>query len=113
MARLEVITGPERRRRWSAEQKRAIVAESLAPGAVVTEIARRADICPGQIYRWRREVRVGSGFAQVLVGPIGDGVGCPTAPAMEIEFAGKARLRIPAAIPAGLAAAVVKALSER
>ena len=44
MARLEVITSPERRRRWSAEQKRAIVAESLAPGAVVTEIARRADI---------------------------------------------------------------------
>jgi transposase len=44
MARVEVITGPERRRRWSAEQKRAIVAESLAPGAVVTEIARRAEI---------------------------------------------------------------------
>jgi len=37
MARVEVITGPERRRCWSAEQKRAIVAESLAPGAVVTE----------------------------------------------------------------------------
>jgi hypothetical protein len=32
------------RRRWSAEQKRAIVAESLAPGAVVTEVARRAEI---------------------------------------------------------------------
>ncbi len=64
MARFEVITGPERRRRWSAEQKRAIVAESLAPGAVVTEIARRAEICPGQIYRWRREIRVGHGFAQ-------------------------------------------------
>ena len=47
MARFEVITGPERRRRWSEEQKRAIVAESLAPGAVVTEVARRADIGPG------------------------------------------------------------------
>ena len=57
MARFEVITGPERRRRWSAEQKRAIVTESLAPGAVVTEIARRAEICPGQIYRWRRADR--------------------------------------------------------
>jgi transposase len=52
MARVEVITGPERRRRWGAEQKPAIVAASLAPGAVVTEIARRADICAGQIYRW-------------------------------------------------------------
>jgi transposase len=113
MASLGVITGPERRRRWSAEQKRAIVAESLAPGAVVTEIARRADICPGQIYRWRREVRSGRGFAPVLIGLVGDGVGYPTAPAIELEFAGKARLRIPASIPAGLAAAVVKAISER
>ena len=113
MARFEVITSPERRRRWSAEQKRAIVAESLAPGAVVTEIARRADICPGQIYRWRREIRVGSGFAQVLIAPVEDSAGCGSAPAIEIEFAGKARLRIPASIPAGLAAAVVKALSGR
>ena len=113
MARFEVITGLERRRRWSAEQKRAIVAESLAPGAVVTQIARREDICPGQIYRWRREVRVVSGFAQVLIAPARDGAGCAATPAIEIEFAGKARLRIPASIPAGLAAAVVKALSAR
>lgn len=113
MARVEVITGPERRRRWSAGQKRAIVAESLAPGAVVTDIARRAEIGPGQIYRWRRELRVGHGFAQVLVAPAGDDAGCPAAPAIEIEFAGKARMRIPASIPAGLAAAVVKALSGR
>jgi transposase len=113
MARVEVITGPERRRRWSAEQKRAIVAESLAPGAVVAEIARRADIRPGQIYRWRREIGVGDGFAQVLIAPVGDGPGCSAAPAIEIAFAGKARVRIPALIPTGLAAAVVKALSGR
>ena len=113
MARVEVITGPERRRRWSAEQKRVIVAESLAPGAVVTEIARRAEICPGQIYRWRREIGVGNGFAQVLIAPVGDGSGCPATPTIEIEFAGKARVRIPASIPTGLAAAVVKALSGR
>jgi transposase len=111
MARFEVITGPERRRRWSAEQKRAIVTASLAPGAVVTEIARRAEICPGQIYRWRQEIGVGHGFAQVLIAPVGDGAECPAAPAIEIEFAGKARVRIPASIPTGLAAAVVKALS--
>jgi transposase len=113
MARFEVITGPERRRRWSAEQKRAIVTESLAPGAVVTEIARRAEICPGQIYRWRQEIGVGHGFAQVLIAAVGDGAGCPAPPAIEIEFAGKARVRIPASIPTGLAAAVVKALSGR
>jgi transposase len=113
MARFEVITGPERRRRWSAEQKQAIVAASLAPGAVVTEIARRAEICPGQIYRWRQEIGVGHGFAPVLIAPVEDGAGCPAAPAIEIEFAGKARVRIPASAPIGLAAAVVKALSGR
>jgi transposase len=113
MARFEVITGPERRRHWSAEQKRAIVAESLAPGAVITEIARRAEIGPGQIYRWRRELGVGNGFAPVVIAPVGDDAGCPSAPGIEIEFAGKARMRIPASIPAGLAAAVVRALSGR
>jgi transposase len=113
MARVEVITGPERRRRWSAEQKRAIVAESLAPGAVVTEIARRAEIGSVQIYRWRREIGVANSFAQVVIAPIGVGARCPAPPAIEIEFAGKARVRIPALTPAELAAAVVKALSGR
>jgi transposase len=75
MARVEVITGPERRHRWSAEQKRTIVAESLALRAVVTEIARRAEIYPGQIYRWRWEIRVGNGFAPVLIALVGDGAG--------------------------------------
>ena len=55
----------------------------------------------------------GNGFAQVLIAPVRDGAGCPAAPAIELEFAGKVRLRIPASIPAGLAAAVVKALSGR
>jgi transposase len=98
MARVEVITGSERRRRWSAEQKRAIVAESLAAGAVVAEIARRADICRGQICRRRREIRVGNGFAQVLIAPVGDGAGCPAAPAIEFaRFALSLRFVAPAA----------------
>jgi transposase-like protein len=72
MGRVEVITGPERRRRWTEDQKRAIVAESLAPGAVVNEVARRAEICPGQIYRWRRELQAAvNGFARVLIAPTG------------------------------------------
>jgi transposase len=113
MTRVEVITGPERRRRWSAEQKRAIVAASLAPGAVVTEIARRMDIRPGQIYRWRQLLGNGDGFARVVIAPVGDDARRLGAPAIEIELAGQARVRIPASIPAGLAAAVVRALSGR
>ena len=120
MARVEVITGPERRRRWSDEQKRAIVAESLAPGAVVSEVARRADVGPGQIYRWRKEFRaVADGFAQVLLAPpdaaaviAAGGTACGE-PAIEVEFTGKVRVRIPGSVRADLAAAVVKALSRR
>jgi transposase-like protein len=38
--RVEVLTGPGRRRRWSADEKARIVAETLAPGARVSEVAR-------------------------------------------------------------------------
>jgi transposase len=123
MARVEVITGPERRRRWSEEQKRAIVAASLAPGAIVSDVARRADISAGQIYRWRQKLRAtaaAAGFTPVLIAPAdspaGTAEGGPApdaAPAIEVEFAGKVRVRIPGSVPAALAAAVVKALSRR
>ena len=43
MSRIEVLSGPERRRRWSAEEKRSIVAEAFAPGASVYAVARRWD----------------------------------------------------------------------
>jgi transposase len=56
MSRVEVLSGPERRRRWSTEQKRSIVAEGFAPGASVREVARLRDVVPGQIYRWRRDL---------------------------------------------------------
>jgi transposase len=55
--RIEVLTGPGRRRRWSAEEKGRIVAETLAPGAVVSEVARRWQVCPQQVFGWRREAR--------------------------------------------------------
>jgi transposase len=119
MARVEVITGPERRRRWSEEQKRAIVAASLAPGAVISEVARRADVGAGQIYRWRKELRaVANGFAPVLIeasDTTAATVNDPAcdAPAIEVDFAGKVRVRIPASVPAALGAAVVKALARR
>ena len=54
MAQIHIMTGPERRRPWSDEQKRTIVAAAFAPGAVVAEVARHADVHPSLIYRWRR-----------------------------------------------------------
>ncbi len=77
MGQVHVLTGPERRRRFSLEEKRAIVARAFARGAVVSEVARRADVCASLIYRWRRELGAApSGFAEVIVAPIiaaGDG----------------------------------------
>ena len=51
----EILSGPERRRRWSSEEKADIVAEVMLPGATVTEIARRHGISRGLLYTWRRE----------------------------------------------------------
>lgn len=55
--RVEVFTGPERRREWSDERKIAIVAESLAPGVNISEIARQHDLNPQQLFGWRRRLR--------------------------------------------------------
>jgi transposase len=55
--RVEVLTGPGRRRRWSAAEKARIVAETLAPGVRVSAVARRWQLCPQQVFAWRREVR--------------------------------------------------------
>lgn len=55
--RIEVLTGPERRRRWSDEEKARIVAESLMPGAVARHVALRHGIHPNQLYTWRHDFR--------------------------------------------------------
>jgi transposase len=55
--RVEVLTGPERRRKWPDEVKIAIVAEALVKGVVVSEMARRRDIAPSQLFGWMRRFR--------------------------------------------------------
>ena len=54
---IEIITGRERRRRWSVAEKRRIVTESDEPGARVAGVAARHDICPSLLHGWRRQVR--------------------------------------------------------
>lgn len=120
MAQVHILTGPERRRRFSVEQKQAIVGAAFAPGAVVSEVARRADVCTSLIYRWRRELgQVRGGFAEVVVAPplveaMLSEVSAPAAaPAIEIEVSGGSRARIPASTPPALAVAVIGALRRR
>jgi transposase len=55
--RVEVLTGPGRRRRWSAMEKARIVDETTQPGARVSDVARRWQVCSQQIFGWRREAR--------------------------------------------------------
>jgi transposase len=55
--RVELLTGPVRRRRWSADEKSRIVEETLVPGARVSEVARRWRVCPQQVFGWRRAMR--------------------------------------------------------
>ena len=58
--RVEVITSVQRRRRWSAEEKTAIVQETYAPGLSVSLVARRHGIAPNQLFRWRRLYAAGA-----------------------------------------------------
>lgn len=55
--RLEVITGTGRRRRISNDDKARIVEETLAEGAVVSEVARRHGLAPQQVFTWRRQAQ--------------------------------------------------------
>ena len=109
-----VISGRERRRRWSLEEKRAIVTAAFAPGAVVSEVARRADVCANQIYRWRRDLGLAPiGFAEMVIVADSQSCGSGTTSFIAIDLSSGSRLRIPSDIPPALASAVVAALSLR
>src|SRR5947209_15634523 len=55
-SRVEVLSHPERRRSWTVEQKREIVAESLGSELTPAEVARKHGISTGQIDTWRNQL---------------------------------------------------------
>lgn len=57
---MEVLTGPERRRRWSTDEKLAMVGESLEPGKTVSMVARQHGVNPNQLFHWRKLYQDGS-----------------------------------------------------
>ncbi len=73
--RMDLIPRGERRRRWTIEQKQMIAAQSLAPGASPTDIARLHGISTGQLYTWRHALKAAQPgaatgrFARVEVAP--------------------------------------------
>ena len=56
---MAIITGVERRRRWSLEEKLRLVAESERPGSGIAEVARRYEVSRGLLWNWRSQVRRG------------------------------------------------------
>lgn len=123
--RIEVITRTEKRRRWSAEEKQAIVAESIAGAASITAVARRHGIGTGQLYSWRHQLLKQQSamacFAQVAVTPQAGPLSVPPAPGrvepvppapgrIEIVLPGAIRLLVDARVDAAALRRVVAAL---
>jgi len=57
--RVEIRTGVGRKRRWPDEEKGRIVAEAVALGAVVSEVARRHDMSPQHLFGWIKAAKEG------------------------------------------------------
>jgi transposase len=111
--RIEILSGTPRRRRWSAEEKAAMVAASLAPGAVARQVAVRYGVHPNQLYAWRRELAsvVGAGFVPVtLAQPSGGGRSAMGA-AVEIAL-GEAVVRVTPGVEMGFLSAVLRAVKS-
>jgi transposase len=129
MTTVAVLSGPERRRRWTSAEKLRIVEESFEIGATVTEVARRHDVHPNLLHGWRRQARTGTvgcevegraapdgrgRFAAVRVTPEAAFASPARAAApgvIEIEFASGARLRITGAVEPAIVSAVVAAVA--
>jgi transposase len=121
--RVEVLTGPGRRRRWSDEQKALVAAEAMVPGAVVAQIARRWQVCASQVFGWRRAALEASqnnspAIAPAFV-PIVEAAMMPAPPspmpaparAAEIEIdTGGAKIRVASGVDTKTLTAVLRAL---
>ncbi len=60
MNSIKVISSVQRRRRWTAEEKRTIIEEAELPGNSISSVARKYDINPNQLFNWRRLMRDGA-----------------------------------------------------
>ena len=114
---IELITRTERRRRWSPQQKREIVAQSLAPGSSALATARAHGISSGQLYTWRSQARRGelderppTRFVRIdphlMAAPNRSGL-------IEITLPGGAVLRVDAQVDAAALRRVLAALEDR
>ena len=130
--RVEVLGGLERRRRWSRDDKARIVEETLAPGAKVTEVARRNGVAASVVFTWRRQARTieqaGPRFAPVQIAaaeaveenlkPASDDRRIRQVPAarnglIEIDLGNRRRVRVDAHVDPEALARVLDVLERR
>jgi transposase len=118
--RIELITRNERRRRWSAEQKQAIVAESLSGDTSVTAVAQKHGIGTGQLYAWRHQLLTRSAggsacFARVETAGEPRRLTGPTSASglIEIALPGGTSIRVDAQVDEPALRRVLAALDRR
>jgi transposase len=132
MSRVEIFRG-QPRRRWSEEEKRRLVAETLVPGETVRGVARRHGVNTSQLFTWRKRLRAQIDvaaasapaplFAAVEIAPPGEAseVGeaaseaKATAPVglIEVELPRGGRVRISGRVEPALVTAALRALVRR
>jgi transposase len=110
---------PGRRRHWPVALKRQIVAETLAPGASASVVARRHDVNANQLFRWRRDWRDGllgttdadQGLVPVeIAGQASTSAGSGL---IEIELSPGVRVRVSGRVDAAVLRQVLEMLSRR
>jgi transposase len=125
MATITVLSGPERRRRWTSGEKLRMIEESLSPGARVSEVARRHDVHPNLLHLWRRQARAGvlskadegCRFAPVAIASV-DGAVVPSRtakgePVIEVVLRNGRVLRLPEGVAPTRAVVLADALEGR
>ena len=114
MSQVTVMTGPQRRRRWSDAERAEVLEAVFAPGAVVADVARQFDVATSLIYKWRREFAAESAPAflpAMVVGSL-DRTEPPArnGGAIVVHLAHGGRVVIDAGAPVALVSATLKAL---
>ena len=106
----------DKRRRWSVAEKLAVIAEASGPTTNMSAVARRHGITPTQLYRWKRDFRVGPASADLTPVHIA-GLSDPADLAaslddrlIEIHLVNGRRIKVPETIDAETLSRIIKAI---
>ena len=126
-----VLSGPERRRRWTTAEKLRLVEETLTPEANIAAVARQHDLHPNLLHAWRQQARSGAlaahikskptpgqsaGFVAVRLAPERPVVAATPAPSgaglIEVEFANGSRIRVTGAVDPAILVGVLAVMAS-